>query len=70
MRIFLQYAPFFRSAVSAARVSNTTTEEYFANAQVFAPRPTNSALDLSKLIAAGFTPRDHRDALAEYLCTL
>ena len=51
----------------AARVSNTTTEEYFANAQVFAPRPANSALDLSKLIAAGFTPRDHRDALAEYL---
>ena len=30
----------------------------------------NSALDLSKLIAAGFTPRDHRDALAEYLGTL
>lgn len=29
--------------------------------------PANSALDLSKLIAAGFTPRDHRDALAEYL---
>ena len=54
----------------AARVSNTTTEEYFANAQVFAPRPTNSALDLSKLIAAGFTPRDHRDALAEYLKVL
>lgn len=27
----------------------------------------NSALDFSKLIAAGFTPRDHRDALAEYL---
>lgn len=27
----------------------------------------NSALDLSKLIAAGFTPRDHCDALTEYL---
>ncbi len=54
----------------ATRVSDTTTAEYFANAQVFAPRPTNSALDLSKLIAAGFTPRDHCDALAEYLKVL
>ena len=30
----------------------------------------NSALDLSKLIAAGFTPRDHCDALTEYLGAL
>ena len=33
-----------------ARVSDTTTEEYFANAELFAHRPTNSAMDLSKLI--------------------
>lgn len=50
-----------------ARVSDTTTEAYFANAELFAHRPTNSAMDLSKLIATGFTPRDHREALAAYL---
>ena len=32
-----------------ARVSDTTTEAYFANAELFAHRPTNSAMDLSKL---------------------
>ena len=53
-----------------ARVSDTTTEEYFANAELFAHRPTNSAMDLSKLIAAGFTPRDHREALAAYLAEM
>ena len=63
----LARAVYTGTGYDAARVSNTTTAEYFANAQVFAPRPANSALDLSKLIAAGFTPRDHRDALAEYL---
>ncbi len=30
-----------------ARVSDTTTEAYFANAELFAHRPTNSAMDLS-----------------------
>ena len=53
-----------------ARVSDTTTAQYFANAEVFAPRPANSAMNLSKLIAAGFTPREHSQALAEYLKTL
>lgn len=53
-----------------ARVSETTTEQYFADATVYAPRPVNSALDLSKLIATGFTPRDHTEALAEYIKTL
>lgn len=49
------------------RVKPTSTAEYFAQAEVFAPRPTNSAMDLSKIIEAGFTPRDHREALASYL---
>lgn len=53
-----------------ARVSDTTTEEYFANAELFAHRPTNSAMDLSKLIATGFTPRDYREALAAYLAEM
>lgn len=49
------------------RVTPVTTAEYFAKAEVFAPRPTNSAMDLSAIIATGYTPRDHRQALADYL---
>lgn len=49
------------------RVTPVTTAEYFAKAEVFAPRPTNSAMDLSNIIATGYTPRDHRQALADYL---
>lgn len=59
-------AVFEASGHEASRVSPTTTAEYFAKAEVFAPRPTNSALDLSKILSTGFTPRDHREALAEY----
>lgn len=50
-----------------ARVRDTTTADYFAKAEVFAPRPTNSALDLSRIIDSGFTPRNHEQALADYL---
>lgn len=50
-----------------ARVSATTTAEYFANAELFVPRPANSALDLSKIIVAGFEPREQVSALKEYL---
>ncbi|MGK0740664.1 sugar nucleotide-binding protein [Leucobacter sp. Z1108] len=48
------------------RVSGTTTAEYFAGKQV-APRPLFSTLSLGKIEAAGFTPRDARDALIAYL---
>ncbi len=45
-----------------------STAEYYANAAgPIAPRPAHSALDLSKLEAAGFTPRDWEDELTEYL---
>ncbi|WP_344310956.1 dTDP-4-dehydrorhamnose reductase [Brevibacterium samyangense] len=50
----------------AARVSDVTTEEYFAGKSV-APRPLNSRFDLSKLKAAGFAPRDQFEALRTYL---
>lgn len=51
-----------------ARISEVTTAEYFADAATApAPRPRNSTLDLTKIIAAGFTPRDGDAALAEYL---
>ncbi|MBK0417665.1 bifunctional dTDP-4-dehydrorhamnose 3,5-epimerase family protein/NAD(P)-dependent oxidoreductase [Leucobacter sp. CSA1] len=49
-----------------ARVSGVSTEEYFAGKRV-APRPLNSTLELGKLEAAGFTPRDAREALTAYL---
>lgn len=52
-----------------ARVGRTSTTEYFAQAESFAPRPVNSALDLSRTQEAGFTPRDHREALEEYVRT-
>jgi dTDP-4-dehydrorhamnose reductase len=48
------------------RVTGISTEEYFAGKSV-APRPKFSALDLSKLSAAGFTPRHADEALAAYL---
>ncbi|KTR39294.1 dTDP-4-dehydrorhamnose reductase [Rothia kristinae] len=50
-----------------ARVSATTTAEYFADKPDAAPRPANSLLDLTKLEQTGFRPRDHREALAAYL---
>lgn len=55
----------------AARVGSVTTEEYFATASgPVAPRPRNSALDLAKITATGFTPRTALDSLREYLTTL
>ncbi|MFB6609591.1 sugar nucleotide-binding protein [Agromyces sp. NPDC056379] len=54
-----------------ARVSDVTTAEYFSGAdRVIAPRPANSALDLGKIVGAGFTPRDGDEALAEYVAGL
>lgn len=50
-----------------ARVRPTTTGEYFAGAAQSAPRPVNSDLDISALVATGFSPRDHRDALRDHL---
>ena len=50
----------------ASRVSGTSTAEYFSGRQA-APRPLNSVLSLAKIEAAGFTPRDAREALADYL---
>ncbi len=52
---------------SAADVRRTSTAEYFAGKPQAAPRPLNSVLDLSKIIAAGFRPRDWRQALSAYL---
>ena len=51
---------------SADDVGRTSTEEYFADKPQAAVRPLNSVLDLAKITATGFPPRDWRDALAEY----
>lgn len=48
------------------RVTGVSTEVYFEGKDV-APRPLNSRLSLDKLEATGFTPRDARVALSEYL---
>ena len=47
-------------------VARVTTEEYAAG-KALAPRPTQSAFDLSKLEATGFTPEPALDALRRYL---
>jgi dTDP-4-dehydrorhamnose 3,5-epimerase/reductase len=46
----------------ASDVTDTTTAEYYGG-QHAAPRPLNSVLDLAKLEATGFTPRDQWAAL-------
>ncbi|QCU77559.1 NAD-dependent epimerase/dehydratase family protein [Citricoccus sp. SGAir0253] len=50
----------------ASDVAGTTTGVYFAGTAA-APRPLYSVLDLSKLEATGFTPRDQWKALDAYL---
>jgi dTDP-4-dehydrorhamnose reductase len=52
---------------SADDVGRTSTEAYSADKPRAAVRPLNGVLDLSKIIATGFTPRDWRVALAEYV---
>lgn len=50
------------------RVGGVSTDEYFAGSSgPVAPRPRNSVLDLSKIEATGYVPRDHRDGLRAYL---
>jgi len=50
------------------RVTGVSTEEYFSTASgPVAPRPANSTLDLSKLIATGFAPSDLLTQLRAYL---
>ncbi len=52
-------------------VKPVTTAEYYASAEgPIAPRPRYSTLSLERIEAAGFTPRDWEDELAEYMGTL
>jgi dTDP-4-dehydrorhamnose 3,5-epimerase/reductase len=56
-----------KSGKSADDVTPVTTEDYYAGKGGIAPRPLQSTLNLAKIKAAGFTPRDWKEALTEYL---
>ncbi|MFC6152884.1 sugar nucleotide-binding protein [Nocardioides yefusunii] len=59
---------FAASGRPADDVTAVSTAEYTAGlATTPAPRPDDSRLDLSALLATGFEPRDWRDALTRYL---
>lgn len=48
-------------------VSAVTTEQYYAGKEGVAPRPLQSTLNLAKIKATGFAPRDWKIALRDYL---
>ena len=60
-------AVFVARGRSAEDVGRTSTEKYFADKPQAAVRPLNSVLDLSKITATRFEPRDWRSALCAYL---
>lgn len=51
----------------ASDVTGVTTAQYYEGKEGIAPRPLQSTLSLDKIEATGFTPRDWRQALTEYL---
>jgi dTDP-4-dehydrorhamnose reductase len=57
----------FQEAGFDLTVKDTTTEEYFAGKENIAPRPLQSAFDLSKLQATSFTSTDWRYDLRDYI---
>ena len=57
----------FKEAGFDLKVNDTTLAEYAAGKPNFAPRPLNSVLDLSKIESVGFTPKDWRVDLSEYV---
>ena len=67
----IAHAVFDAANGNGDKVVPISTEEYFANAKApVSPRPVHSALSLDKIEAAGYTPRDWEDELAEYLARL
>jgi dTDP-4-dehydrorhamnose 3,5-epimerase len=57
----------FKDAGYDLTVTDTTTEEYYANKAGVAPRPLKSTLALDKIEAAGFKPTDWQTDLADYV---
>ena len=60
-------AVFKLSGKSEADITPVSTEEYFKDKPTASPRPLQSMLNLAKIKAQGFTPRDWRQALQAYL---
>jgi dTDP-4-dehydrorhamnose 3,5-epimerase len=54
---------------TADDVTPVSTADYFADKPAAAVRPLNSVLDLSKIVATGFRPRNWRTALTDYLAS-
>ncbi len=48
-------------------VTGVTTEKYYEDKESIAPRPLQSTLNIAKIQAAGFAPREWDKALREYL---
>jgi dTDP-4-dehydrorhamnose 3,5-epimerase len=48
-------------------VTGISTEEYYQGKDNIAPRPTNSNLNLDKIIAAGFVPTDWQAEMENYI---
>lgn len=57
----------FKEAGFELKVTETTTQEYFAGKPGIAPRPLNSVLDLTKIESVGFKPRNWREDLKDYI---
>lgn len=57
----------FKEAGFKQKVIDTTFAEYFASKTGIAPRPLSSVLDLSKIKAAGFRPKDWLEDLKVYV---
>ena len=61
-------AVFDRVNGNGDKVKPISTAEYFANATApISPRPTHSALDLTKIEEAGYTPADWEETLNTYI---
>lgn len=50
-----------------SEVTGISTEEYFAGKEGIAPRPLQSTLNIDKIQKAGFSPRQWKEALKQYL---
>lgn len=58
---------FTAAGYDSLTVTDTTTKEYYATKEGIAPRPLNSMLDLTKLLATGFTSNDWAVDLQTYI---
>jgi dTDP-4-dehydrorhamnose reductase len=57
----------FNVAEFDLKVTDTTTQEYYAGKEGIAPRPLMSELDLSKIEASGLTLNDWHEDLSKYI---